>query len=262
MIRNDFSRKLLQIQRNILCRYTSSDLSKGNIEKLEAAQVSEVVEDELLLKEEELERKRNKSRLKDHHRNMLHDNTPIQEAQFWHQGTLKYLRRLYGRYGAASGVDPALCWPVKAELHDAIEYEQIKYPKTVSELIQEAKINRQENNQRIMERQNDIVKKMEKLEQWKKDLYAKIEKNESEAMAAKERRERLIEEVRRHFGYTVDPRDDRFKELLEKKEKEQKKAMKEARKKAREERMVKKILVTNEAISESNVHDAKMEKVE
>lgn len=56
------------------------------------------------------------------------------------------------------------------------------------------------------------------------------------------RKERLIEEVRRHFGYTVDPRDDRFKELLEKKEKEQKKAMKEARKKAREEGMVKKIL--------------------
>lgn len=56
------------------------------------------------------------------------------------------------------------------------------------------------------------------------------------------RKERLIEEVRRHFGYTVDPKDDRFKELLEKKEKEQKKAMKEARKKAREDSMVKKIL--------------------
>lgn len=60
------------------------------------------------------------------------------------------------------------------------------------------------------------------------------------------RKERLIEEVRRHFGYKVDPKDDRFKEMLEKKEKEEKKAMKEARKKAREEKVVKKLLFKGE----------------
>lgn len=60
------------------------------------------------------------------------------------------------------------------------------------------------------------------------------------------RKERLIEEVRRHFGYKVDPKDDRFKEMLEKKEKEEKKAMKEARKKAREEKVVKKLLSKGE----------------
>lgn len=57
-----------------------------------------------------------------------------------------------------------------------------------------------------------------------------------------ERKEKLIEEVRRHFGYTLDPRDEKFKEMLEKKEKEQKKAMKEARKKAKEEQIVTRIL--------------------
>ena len=45
-----------------------------------------------------------------------------------------------------------------------------------------------------------------------------------------------------HFGYTVDPRDEKFKEMLEKKEKEQKKAMKEAKKKAREENIMTKLL--------------------
>lgn len=57
-----------------------------------------------------------------------------------------------------------------------------------------------------------------------------------------EKRQRLIEEVRAHFGFTVDPKDDRFKELLDKKEKEQKKADKEARKKAREEQLLTKML--------------------
>lgn len=53
-----------------------------------------------------------------------------------------------------------------------------------------------------------------------------------------EKKERLIEEVRQHFGYTVDPKDEKFKELLEKKEKEEKKAAKEAKRQARHERML------------------------
>lgn len=64
------------------------------------------------------------------------------------------------------------------------------------------------------------------------------------------RKERLVEEVRRHFGYTVDPRDERFKELLEKKEKEQRKMQKEARKKAREEEMVKKLMTKHKATAD------------
>lgn len=56
-----------------------------------------------------------------------------------------------------------------------------------------------------------------------------------------ERKDKLIEEVRRYFGYTIDSRDERFKEMLEKKEREQKKTMKEARKKAKELKMMEKL---------------------
>lgn len=58
----------------------------------------------------------------------------------------------------------------------------------------------------------------------------------------KAHRERLIEEVRAHFGYTVDPRDDKFKEMLEKKEKEQKKAQKEERRKLKQQQLMDKLL--------------------
>lgn len=47
-----------------------------------------------------------------------------------------------------------------------------------------------------------------------------------------------MEEVRQHFGYYVDPKDEKFQELLQKKEKEEKKAAKEAKKKAKQERMI------------------------
>jgi len=51
----------------------------------------------------------------------------------------------------------------------------------------------------------------------------------------------LVEEVRRHFGFKIDPRDERFKELLEQKEKEERKKAKEAKKKARQERITAKL---------------------
>lgn len=51
-----------------------------------------------------------------------------------------------------------------------------------------------------------------------------------------------MEEVRRHFGYTVDVRDERFQELLQKKEKAQKKAMKEAKKLERQKAILNKMM--------------------
>lgn len=56
------------------------------------------------------------------------------------------------------------------------------------------------------------------------------------------KRERLIEEVRAHFGYTVDPRDEKFKVMLEKKEKEQRKAEKEQKRKIKEQQLMDKLL--------------------
>jgi hypothetical protein len=75
-------------------------------------------------------------------------------------------------------------------------------------------------------------------------------KNSFLARIAKERKDRLIEEVRRHFGYTVHAKDERFKELLEKKEKEQKKALKEAKKQAKEAKMLDKIASSNKKIDD------------
>jgi len=61
-----------------------------------------------------------------------------------------------------------------------------------------------------------------------------------------DRKEKLMEEVRRHFGYTVDPKDERFQEMLEKKEKEQRKAMKEARKLDKQRKVLEKLAKESE----------------
>jgi hypothetical protein len=50
---------------------------------------------------------RDKSRLRDAHRNMLHGKVPYDRAESWIHNTVKYKRMMYGRYGMASGVDPS-----------------------------------------------------------------------------------------------------------------------------------------------------------
>lgn len=140
---------------------------------------------EAKLREEQIEKSRNKSGLNDSLRNILHGKNPYPEPRLWHHGTLKYLRKVYGTYGAASGVNPSICFPLKEELDDNKEYERIAYPKTISQMIGEAKQNRREIEERKMLRQKNIVENMMKLEQWKQDLYNRIQKKENEMRAAK-----------------------------------------------------------------------------
>lgn len=144
-----------------------------------------VIDEELKLREEEIEKKRNKSRLRESDRRFLHEENPYPEPAFWHHGTLKYMRRTYGRYGEASGVNPAICWPVKEELAESIEYERVAFPYTIPQVIKEAKEQHRAKEERLRKRQEDIGKKLEKLEEWKRDLYNRIAKKEGDALAAK-----------------------------------------------------------------------------
>ncbi|KAI5633621.1 growth arrest and DNA-damage-inducible proteins-interacting protein 1 domain-containing protein [Phthorimaea operculella] len=185
----------------------------------EAAEQSEAVliddSDDAQAREAELERKRNVSRLSPAHYNVINGRRPYEEPKHTAHLTVKYNRKMYGKYGIASGVNPSICWPSKQDIADIKEFESF-----------------------------------EKLEQWKKDLQDRIAKKESEAKAAKEKKERLVEEVRRHFGFKLDPRDERFQEMLAKREKEQKKAEKQAKKDAKEKMMIAKLQQKNTEITE------------
>jgi Growth arrest and DNA-damage-inducible proteins-interacting protein 1 len=49
---------------------------------------------------------RNKSGLLPQHLKMLKNQKPYEDSQSWIHDTVKYKRMMFGRYGAASGVDP------------------------------------------------------------------------------------------------------------------------------------------------------------
>lgn len=88
----------------------------------------------------------------------------------------------------------------------------------------------------LSSRQKDIETKMKKLGSWMKELQDRNNKKEAAIRAAQEKKDRLIEEVRQHFGYVVSMKDPRFQEMLDLKEKEARKAEKESKKKAKFEK--------------------------
>lgn len=114
-------------------------------------------------------------------------------------------------------------------------------------MIERSRQQREAKQSAIREREATIAKKLGKLDQWTAELNARVAKRESDARAARERKERLVEEVRRQFGFKVDARDERFKELLAQKEKEDKKRQKEVKKKQKDERMLAKLQETQVA---------------
>lgn len=193
---------------------------------------------ENVMSEEELERICNKSRLNKGHRNLINGRMPYDNPMHRFHHTVKYKRKMYGRYGYSSNVDPGLAWPTNEDLEDIKEYEKVAYPLTIQEMQQNALNRLESEHNEIQMRQDKIDNNIKKLNGWLKEVKEKSSKKLFEAQQAKEKREKLVEEVKKHFGYKIDPKDERFKEMLAKREKEEKKKIREEKKKIRDERLL------------------------
>jgi len=112
------------------------------------------------------------------------------------------------------------------------------------QVIQDGKIKAEEET-RI--RQEQIAVKFEKIGQWKKEYNARVEKKRQEAEAARIKKARMIEEVRRIVGYNIDPKDEKFQLAMEQKEKEQQKKEKEAKKALKAAKLMEGILAKAKA---------------
>lgn len=139
-----------------------------------------------------------------------------------------------------------ICFWTPKELAEQQEWREKANPFTIQEMLDTVSAEKQAKQEEIMKKEQDIAKNLGKLDQWMKDIEIRRSKKEEEAKVAKARKDRLIEEVRRHFGFELDPRDERFKEMLAAKEKEQRKAMKESKKKEKEARIIAKIVESND----------------
>lgn len=185
---------------------------------------------------------RNKSGLRPHDRRKVLNQNPYDEPQSWIHLTASYQRKMYARHGAASGVDPRVLFPTPDELADRAEYERVAFPKTLHEMVAEEKAAVEAKKAAIRLREERIAKNLGKLDQWTNELNARIAMKEAVARAAIEKRERLIEEVRREIGLNIDRKDPRFQELMEKKEMENKMLLKKKKKADAEKKRLAKLM--------------------
>ncbi|GFY54941.1 gadd45gip1 [Trichonephila inaurata madagascariensis] len=191
------------------------------------------------LSEDEILRKQFKARLPErlYRKHVLKEAVPI-ETKYDLQ---KYrLRNHYGRFGKASKLNPGLCWPTREEILETIKYDRMFEP-SLQERIENVKAAQLVKDQRRKEIDDEVEKNMANLDKWIADYHAKIEKKNAKAQELKLQRERLVEEISEYLGYDIDPRDPRFKEAVEQRDKEKKKALKAKKQQESYDKMLEKL---------------------
>ncbi|XP_063080186.1 large ribosomal subunit protein mL64 [Engraulis encrasicolus] len=150
------------------------------------------------------------------------------------QKTAKNDRKLFGRYGSSSGIDPSTLWPTPAQL-DAIIEDEKQWQASLEEMLHNIAVKDKELDDKLRAREKLIAANMAKMP----DMVAKWRLETREAKqkkkAEKAKRDRLLAEAQERFGHHVDPRSSKFQDLLKDMEKEEKKKMKLLKRKKREE---------------------------
>lgn len=211
--------------------------------------------------EEKLQRIRNISGLNPHNYKKLH-GTPDVTPYDHHQRTLRWHRKQVGLYGTNCGINPALCFITKEEMEDLQQYEKVAFDKSIEQIREEALQKEAQEKEERRLREERVMENLKKTEAWKQEIRSRMEKKEIEASEAKKNRERMLEEVRRHFGYTIDFRDEKFQIMLELKEEELRKQAKLEKKKKREALLMKKLASLETGTKKSKESESKKTEVD
>ena len=145
----------------------------------------------------------------------------------------EYVRALYGKLGKESGLNPGILWPRKEELNHLKQYEAAFCPK-LENLIAENRAKKEALARARMQKEEEVLKNLERLPGEFKKFFEKLEAKEKERREWIAQREALVEEVREILGFRAKPSDERFQQALEKKAEEEAKAKKKELRKKRE----------------------------
>lgn len=185
---------------------------------------------------------RNKSKLSASHRQILHGEPPYEGNLFEYTSLHKskeYKRSLLSKYGKRkTGVEPGLMWPTKEEVGLAREWEQLYQEIPLTQLIATARSAEGERKAAKLAREKKVTEALaamdKQVSQWRDRVSARARLQGRE----KERRERVLEELKLEFGYAINPEDAYMKERIATREKV---LMKEEREAKREKRKEKKM---------------------
>lgn len=126
--------------------------------------------------------------------------------------------------------------------------------------IEKNKITEQEI--KLQTRYNSILEKAKNNEKFIEDYRKKKAKMEEEAQVSKQQKEKLFNEIRQHFGFNIDPKDEKFQEMLEIKKKEEAKKRRAEKKKQREEKLIEVALEMEKQVAGGGANNSNADKKE
>ncbi|CAJ1075425.1 growth arrest and DNA damage-inducible proteins-interacting protein 1 [Xyrichtys novacula] len=141
------------------------------------------------------------------------------------QKTAKYDRKLFGRYGSASGIDPASLWPSHEQLDQIIEEEKEWHP-TLEVLLANIEAKEKEETEKRLAKEKLIADNMAKMPKMIADWRREKREAKRKLKEEKAEREKILVEARERFGYAIDPRSPKFLEMVKEIEKERRKQQK------------------------------------
>ncbi|CAN9505117.1 unnamed protein product [Ophioblennius macclurei] len=147
------------------------------------------------------------------------DKTPA-----W-QKTPKYDAKLFGRFGSASGVDPASLWPSR-DLLDRVIAEEKELQPPLHETLRLVEAREKARSDKMHAREKLIAANMAKMPKMVADWRREKRDAKRKLKEEKTRRTKLLAEARERFGHAVDPRSPKFLEMVAEIEKEEKKKRK------------------------------------
>lgn len=129
------TRRNVRLQNTVLGRFLASESMepKNEVVDITVADEKPVYLDDPQF-QEELAKKRNKSRLSTEHRNILMGERPYAQPMAHYHNKVRYKKRMLGRYGFKGNDEPVgFAWPTLKEVRDAQEYERVAFPLSIQE---------------------------------------------------------------------------------------------------------------------------------
>lgn len=164
----------------------------------------------------------------------------------------RYFRNVYSKYGKESGVEPGIAWPTKQELLNKIEEEKT-YDLSLKQKIDILVERKTEEIQNIIDLEKETDDALEKMPKMLEKYYQSVHKKRAVEAERVAKRQEVLDQAREYYGFEVDLRDKRIKDMVEKMQEEKKKA--ERAKKKEDERkkfnMMKQLKV-QEAVEQEN----------
>ncbi|XP_040046730.1 large ribosomal subunit protein mL64 [Gasterosteus aculeatus] len=152
------------------------------------------------------------------------------------QKSSRYDRKLFGRYGSASGIEPASLWPSRAEL-DRMTAEENEWQPPLEVMLKNVQAREEEETQRRLAKEKLIAANMAKMPKMVADWRREKRESKSKLKEEKSRRAKLLAEARERFGYALDPRSPKFLEMVAEIEKEEKKKKKLVKRRLKDEQL-------------------------